>query len=151
QVGSPVSVAVDGTALSDSTPVTQANGKYCWRTVYSGDDFYLGSTDTNTTTECFTPSKQTATGTTSATPKSGDVAPGTSASDTATVSGIAGGPAPTGTVTFFLCGPSDVAGDSCPLGKGTQVSANTLAGGTASSDSTTATSALGEYCWRAEY
>jgi uncharacterized repeat protein (TIGR01451 family) len=151
QVGGAVQVGADGTAMSASTPVTQANGKYCWRTVYSGDDFYLGSNDTNSTTECFTPSKQTATITTAASPKTGSVAPGVSASDTATVSGIAGGPTPTGSVTFFLCGPSDVAGDSCPLGKGTQVSSNVLSGGSATSDSTTATSALGEYCWRAEY
>jgi uncharacterized repeat protein (TIGR01451 family) len=119
--------------------------------VYSGDDFYLGSTDTNSTTECFTPSKQTATITTSASPRTGAVARGTSASDTATVSGLAGGPTPTGSVTFFLCGPSDVAGDSCPPGKGTQVSSNTVSGGSATSGSSTDTNALGEYCWRAEY
>jgi uncharacterized repeat protein (TIGR01451 family) len=151
QVGGAVQVGADGTAMSGSTPVTQANGRYCWRTVYSGDDFYLGSNDTNSTTECFTPSKQPATITTSASPRTASVAPGASASDTATVSGIAGGPTPTGSVTFFLCGPSDVAGDSCPLGKGTQVSSNALSGGSATSDSTMATSALGEYCWRAEY
>ncbi len=151
QVGGDVSVLVDGTATSATATITQT-GKYCWRTVYSGDIFYLDSTDTNSTSECFTPSKQTATIETSASPHTANVVPGASVSDNATVSGIAGGPTPTGSVSFFLCGPAAVVGDSCPAGAGTQVgTAATLSGGQASSGSSANTTAIGEYCWRASY
>ncbi|MFN8638053.1 MAG: CARDB domain-containing protein [Dehalococcoidia bacterium] len=55
QVGAPVAI-VGGTATSASTAPadTQATGKYCWRTVYSGDALYAPVTHTNGTTECFT-------------------------------------------------------------------------------------------------
>jgi hypothetical protein len=98
---------------------------------------------------------------TNATPTGGSVVPGTSASDTATVTGssLVGGtaPRPTGTVDFFLCQPSQVTAAGCPTG-GTKVGATkTLVNGqgasdsTATSDSTTTTTAIGKYCWRAEY
>ncbi len=151
QVGGDVSVTADGTATSATATISQA-GKYCWRTVYSGDSFYVASTDTNASTECFTPSKQNATIETSASPHTGNVVPGASVSDNGTVSGIGGGPTPTGNVTFFLCGPSAVVADACPAGAGTQVgSAAQLSGGQAGSDSSTNTTAIGEYCWRATY
>jgi uncharacterized repeat protein (TIGR01451 family) len=152
QIGVDVAVQADGTATSAMATITQS-GKYCWRTVYSGDSFYLGSTDTNTSSECFNPTKQTATLSTTASPKGGNVVPGTSATDTATVGGIAGGPTPGGSVTFFICGPAAVVADSCPIGAGTQVgSAVTLDGnGQASSGAAPDTTAIGEYCWRASY
>ncbi len=45
-------------AQSESTDNTLAIGKYCWRAEYSGDSFYLPSSHTNATTECFTTVKQ---------------------------------------------------------------------------------------------
>ncbi|MCJ7492576.1 MAG: hypothetical protein MUP15_10590, partial [Dehalococcoidia bacterium] len=79
-----------------------------------------------------------------------NVVPGTSVTDTATVSGSAG--TPTGTVDFFLCQPSEVTGGGCEGTAGTKISATkTLASGQATSDATTNTTTLGKYCWRAEY
>src|SRR5262245_19837672 len=75
----------------------------------------------------------------------------TSVTDTATVTGGAGQPTPTGTVTFFQCQPHEVTAAGCPSG-GTQIgAAKTLSNGQATSDATTTTTAVGTYCWRAEY
>lgn len=83
---------------------------------------------------------------------SGSVAPGTAATDSVTASAVGGGPLPAGTVAFFLCAPSQVTALGCP-GGGTQIgTVKTLSGaGGATSDATTATTAMGTYCWRAEY
>ena len=84
-------------------------------------------------------------------PTSTTVSPGTSAADTVTVGSGGAGLAPTGSVTFFLCGPAQVTGAGCPSG-GAQVGpARALAAGAATSDPTSATSAAGKYCWRTEY
>src|SRR5262249_41798457 len=82
QIGGDVAVQADGTATSAMATITQS-GKYCWRTVYSGDSFYLGSTDTNTSSECFTPTKQTAALSTSAIPNGGHIVARTPPTDTA--------------------------------------------------------------------
>jgi uncharacterized repeat protein (TIGR01451 family) len=77
--------------------------------------------------------------------------PGDPVTDDATVTG--GTVIPTGSVTFFACGPSATAPD-CTTG-GTQVgSPITLSGGQATSGSFTpgtASAAAGTYCFRAEY
>jgi uncharacterized repeat protein (TIGR01451 family) len=79
------------------------------------------------------------------------ISPGDSVTDTATLSGAHG--AVTGTVAFFVCGPSATPPD-CTTG-GTQVGGNvTVAGGQALSDAFTPgidPSAAGTYCFRAEY
>jgi sugar lactone lactonase YvrE len=80
-----------------------------------------------------------------------DVVPGTLVTDTATVTGA--GPTPTGTVTFFLCDPATVSanGGDCRQG-GTQGPARPLdASGRAISGPRSSTTAVGKYCWRAEY
>ena len=80
-----------------------------------------------------------------------NLAPGSSVTDTATVSGS--GPTPTGSVTFFLCQPATVSGNggNCSSG-GSQVgAAKTLTAGQTTSDATTTTTAAGTYCWRAVY
>src|SRR5213078_1853700 len=69
-------------------------------------------------------------------PTGAGVVPGTSVTDTATVSGGQGQPTPTGTVDFFLCQPADVTANGCESG-GTKVGATkTLANGQATSDAT---------------
>src|SRR5262249_62241796 len=102
---------------------------------------------------CFAPSKRQPLVATTSSPPGGNVVPGSPASDSATVSGIGGGPTPAATVSFFLCAPARVTsnGGDCSSG-GTQVgSAVTLdANGQASSPSTTETATIGTYCWRAE-
>lgn len=84
------------------------------------------------------------------------VVPGTSVTDTATVTGssLTGGsaPTPTGTVDFYLCQPAQVTAAGCPTGAGTKIGATkTLVNGVATSDATSNTTAVGKYCWRAEY
>ena len=73
--------------------------------------------------------------------------------DVATVSPVGGHPSPTGTMTFFLCNPSQVTAGGCESG-GTQVgSAVTINAGSATSADASAslTGTVGKYCWRAEY
>jgi LPXTG-site transpeptidase (sortase) family protein len=84
-------------------------------------------------------------------PSGGGVSPGTAVSDSVTAGNGGAGPTPTGTVTFFLCAPSQLTGGACPSG-GTQVGmVKTLVAGAATSDSTSATTAFGGYCWRTQY
>ena len=99
-------VATSSAVTGVTTPNDLAIGQYCWRAVYSGDSLYNGSTHTgNVAGECFTTVKQPSTPTTASSPTGGNVVPGTSVTDTATITGGAGLPTPTGTVTFFLCQP----------------------------------------------
>jgi hypothetical protein len=148
QIGTPKTLA-GGVATSDSTTSTTAAGLYCWRAEYSGDGNYLPSAHTDATSECFTVSKLPSTTTTTSNPNGQDIVPGSSVSDTATVTGS--GPTPTGSVTFFLCQPAQLTGGSCPSGGNQVGSAKTLVNGSATSDSTNNTNTPGKYCWRAEY
>jgi hypothetical protein len=99
------SVALSGsagvaTATSPSfTP--QTTGIFCFVGLYSGDANYLSASDGSTTNECFT-----ATGgqDLTTTPSSTSLFAGNSVHDLATVTGD-GGVTPTGTVTFYVCGP----------------------------------------------
>jgi len=87
----------------------------------------------------------------SSTPTGGGVAGGTPATDTVTVGNGGAGPQPGGSITFFLCGPGQVTPSGCP-GGGAQVGAvKPIVAGAATSDPTSASSAAGTYCWRAEY
>jgi hypothetical protein len=88
----------------------------------------------------------------------GPVSPGTAVHDTATVTGNQAADTPSGTVTFFLCGP--IATGSCDgtTNTGTSIGTGTLSGSgaTASADSpdvNTSASPLtpGRYCFRATW
>src|SRR6266550_159749 len=73
--------------------------------------------------------------------------------DVATVSPVGNRPDPTGTISFFLCNPSQVTAGGCESG-GTQVGgAVTIANGSATSANASGslTGTVGKYCWRAEY
>jgi len=88
---------------------------------------------------------------TTSTPTGGNITPGITTTDTVTVAAVGGGPAPQGTVTFFLCAPAQVTGAGCPAG-GTQAGTpKPLVAGAAQSDPTANTATLGTYCWRAAY
>ena len=83
----------------------------------------------------------------------GTVAPGTIVTDTATVTGTSPTKTPTGSVTFYLCGP--IATGTCTTG-GTLVGSATLSGsgGTATATSSgvdTSGFAAGRYCFRATW
>jgi uncharacterized repeat protein (TIGR01451 family)/LPXTG-motif cell wall-anchored protein len=80
------------------------------------------------------------------------VAPGTPQHDVATVTGTAAHPAPTGSVAFFLCGPTGSAADCTTGGQaaGTPALVQHAANSTAQS-SDLAPEDPGWYCWRAEF
>jgi hypothetical protein len=150
QVGGAVPLS-NGQARSSTTTATLDVGTYCWRAEYGGDGNYAPRSHTNNGTECFTVVRQAAGLTTQSRPTGRGVPPGQPANDTANVTGQPGLPAPTGTVSFFLCAPGEVTAQGCPSG-GTQVGGPVgLSGSGATSDDTSATTALGTYCWRAEY
>ncbi|MEM2761097.1 MAG: Ig-like domain-containing protein [Nitrososphaerales archaeon] len=102
--------------------------------------------------------KLTPTVTTKSTP-TGLILAGTPVTDTAFVVGPEGEPAPTGTVIFFFCNPSEVTINGCESPAGTQVGTQISLVGSpptatshAVSGSTTPSNNLpGKYCWRAEY
>jgi uncharacterized repeat protein (TIGR01451 family) len=74
--------------------------------------------------------------------------------DTATISGVVGRPAPTGAMDFFLCNPSQTTSAGCPSGSGTQVGGDvSIVGGSATSAKASGSliSTAGTYCWRSEY
>src|SRR4030095_13014363 len=95
-------------------------------------------------------------------PTGGNVAPGTTVHDTATVTGVAGGPDPSGDVAFFICDPSEITAGGCEGTAGTKVGADKpLNGGGDTTDHTsTATSdgfvlphdatAIGPARWRGQ-
>jgi hypothetical protein len=134
-----------GTATSPTytPPVT---GTYCFLGVYSGDGNYTGSSDASTTRECFIVGSIPVPITTS--PTNGTIVLGSTNADTATVPGLAGGPTPTGTVTFYVCGPFTTA-TACTTA-GTNLGTVALVAGTATSPTYTPPS-TGTYCFLGIY
>jgi hypothetical protein len=91
-----------GVTISPGTP-----GWYCFLDEYQGDAHYKPVSDDATASECLdvtgsTTGPTTPTLTSALSPSS--IAPGSSATDFATVTGGAAHGAPTGTVTFSICG-----------------------------------------------
>ncbi|HET7421899.1 MAG TPA: sortase [Candidatus Dormibacteraeota bacterium] len=88
--------------------------------------------------------------TTSNSAPGGTVLRGASVTDAVTVANGGAGFTPTGSITFFLCTPAQVAGSGCA--GGAQVgSVKALVAGAATSDATAATNTAGKYCWRTAY
>src|SRR5205823_1047547 len=99
-------------------------GTYRWRAAYSGDANYTAVTSAcNAANESSVVGKGAPTITTSAT---GFATFGQPVSDTATVTGVSGGPAPTGTVTFTAFGPNNA---TCAGAAAFTSPARSLAGG----------------------
>jgi hypothetical protein len=154
----------DVNAGTQSAPAL-APGRYCFRAEWPGDGNYPaalsefgGSGGTN---ECF--SVQTIMTTTTTTPSTGSGGTttfGSSVTDHAIVQAVVGGDGtPTGTVTFFVCNPSQTSGGACPTGNGTQVGSpvttTAIAGSnppasSADSDAVTANQ-TGTWCFRGVY
>ncbi len=148
-----VAVSGSGDTATTTGPAFKPSvtGAYCFLGVYSGDNNYAGASDSSTTRECFTVTVATPTVTTS--PTSGTVTLGGSDSDGATVTGPGTvGVTPTGTVTFYVCGPFKTA-TACTT-TGTKLGAVTVSG---SGDTVTATSpsytpkSTGIYCFLGVY
>ncbi len=110
------------TSASRLTP-----GRYCFRAEWPGDSNYPGALSefggTNGTNECFT--VKTITTTTTTTPSAGSGGTttfGSTVTDHAVVQADQSGDGtPTGTVTFFVCDPSQTSGGACPDPHGSQV------------------------------
>jgi hypothetical protein len=146
---------------TSASPLTP--GRYCFRAEWPGDTNYPAALTefggANGTNECFT-IQQIAT-TTTTTPKSSasPITFGSQVTDHAIVQAVTSGDGtPTGTVTFFICNPSQVSGGNCATG-GTQVGSpvNTAAvsgsdppASFADSDPVTANQ-TGKWCFRAVY
>ncbi len=149
-----------GTATSASfTP--NAAGTWCFSAVYSGDSNYNGSSDNTGSSnadanECVTVAKGPSTTKTTASPSSLTLSPTGTVTDSVTVSSTSSppGPTPSGTVTFYICGPgaTTCANTSGNLLTGTTSFPNpaTLSGGTATSASFTP-NAAGTWCFSAVY
>jgi len=138
-----------GTATATSPPSTpMASGTYCFLGIYSGDGNYLGGSDGSTTRECFS---VTGEGGFTTSPADSSISLGGSDTDSATVTGVLG-VTPTGTVTFYVCGP--LTSPTACTTSGTKLGTVTLAGsaGTATATSPSYTPpATGTYCFLGIY
>ena len=100
------------TATAGATLDPGAPGWYCFLDQYSGDGNYNAVSDNNTATECVDvtgSSSHPTTPTLTSVLSSSSVPFGSSAVDTATVTGSAADGSPTGTLTFAACGPTATA------------------------------------------
>ncbi len=102
---SPQSVAGDSSTFGPSSSITPGSvGTYCFNAAYSRTPGgYYASVSQQTDTECFTVTAANPTSFTTTINAPGDTSVGTSWTDSATVTGISTGGAPTGSVTFTWC------------------------------------------------
>lgn len=97
------------------------------------------------------PSCKTPATTSNSSPSGAGVPAGSTATDTVNVTNGGAGLPPAGTMTFFLCDPSQVAAGGCVSG-GTQIGASkTIVGGAATSDPSAPLQFNGRYCWRTAF
>jgi hypothetical protein len=154
-----------GTASADSPNVNAPGselgaGIYCFEAAWPGDNNYPTKLDvTSATNECFTVSQIRTTTVTTPSVGPNGILVGSSVSDNAIITALQGGGGPiTGTVTFYLCSPSQTVGGACPDGSGTLVSSTTSLtdrgttppSASANSDPVTV-NLTGTWCWRAVY
>jgi hypothetical protein len=157
QLGSPVTLGTGSANTNMANSVAFDNtaaGTWCFASVYSGDSNYSGSTD-STSDECYTVSKDTSS--TLSSPLQATINQAQPDTDQSTVTGGASGPAPTGTVTFFECGPTQ-APTACSSGSqvGSPVNltasgANTATANSAPFTPTASPTSIGYWCFRAVY
>jgi hypothetical protein len=143
-----------------SDPFTPEHpGTYCFSAVYipAPGSQYPGSSDNDTSRECFVVNKLLPGINT--TPSSTSLTLGQQVSDRAVLTGSAAGGHPTGTIDFYICSPSQLTPantGTCPSG-GTLVSNDVTVMQIGSTNSSEADSALfeptttGRWCWRGEY
>ena len=149
-----------GTATTSSSFAPTTTGTYYWQASYPGDRASGGlnlPSQSGCTDEPITVSPIPTTTVTN--PSSTTVTFGASVTDRALVTAASsGGGTPTGTVTFFVCDPTQTTSGACPTG-GTQVGSpvTTAAVANSSPPASTADSAsvpankTGTWCFRAVY
>ncbi|TAN34559.1 hypothetical protein EPN29_02735 [bacterium] len=141
-------------------------GRYCFRATWPGDTNYPAPLTefggTNGTNECFTViAIPTTTKTTPSAGSGGTTTFGSSVTDHAVVQATqTGDGTPTGTVTFFICNPTQTSGGACPSPNGAQVGSGPVTLSAVLNSSPPASSAdsvaitanmTGTWCFRAEY
>ncbi len=140
------------TATENITPTTA--GWYCFLDDYNGDTHYKPVSDNATATECLdatgTTNPTTPTLRTSVSPQS--IPFGSTAVDTATVTGNATYGSPTGTLTFAACGPTagPVACTSPTIGPAT-AGLSATSGNSSTASVTIGPGAPGWYCFLDRY
>jgi hypothetical protein len=151
EVGSAIDLTTGagGAAATSASFTPTGAGEWCVAAYYSGDANYAASSDTE---EC---ADVAAAGTTTATaPTRATITLGAADGDTATVTGNAAGGSPTGTVTFYQCGPT-VTPEPCtstPDPVGGPIGLVAGAGDTATATSASFTpDAGGFWCFAASY
>ncbi len=161
----PQTVAVNGNGTYGPVSFTpDAVGTYHWAASYTGDSPNTNGTSHNTgCTDAGEDVTVTHIGTTTVTTPSagsgGTTTFGSSVIDHAVVQATqTGDGTPTGTVTFFICDPTQTSGGACPSPNGTQVgspvSTSAIAGSppAAAGDSNAVTvNKTGTWCFRAVY
>jgi hypothetical protein len=106
-------------ATVTATFTAPTNGRYCFYNSYAGDSHY-GSIADASDNLCFTPAS--AIPAVTAAPALPEIQLLGSDTDTATVTGQAGA-LPSGTITFYVCGPSSSPSSPCTPHDGTEVGA----------------------------
>ncbi len=160
QLGSTVTLSTGEVNTNSATSAdftNDATGTWCFAAVYSGDGNYGGSSD-QTSHECYTVAQ--ASTTTISAPLNTTITEGQSNIDQATVYGNdadSSPPPPTGTVTFYQCGPTTTP-TACTGGTqvGHPVNLTTSGSNTAAANSSAFTpaaspTAIGYWCFRAAY
>jgi hypothetical protein len=159
-----------GTASATSPDVNTsasplAPGRYCFRATWPGDTNYPATLTefggANGTNECFTIQPiPTNTVTTPSTGSGGTTTFGSPVTDHAVVTATqTGGGTPTGTITFFICDPTQVSGGACPTPNGTQVGdpvpatavPNSSPPASAADSNAITANKTGTWCFRAVY
>ena len=154
QVGNAVNLSpgANNTATGTSASFTpNATGYWCFAGYYSGDSNYSTSSDTSTD-ECF--DVTAAASATATTPSNSSITVGSGNTDGVTVTGNAAGGSPTGSVTFYECGPT-LTPTACtsqanPVGSAVGVTAGPNNTATATSASFTP-DATGYWCFAGYY
>jgi hypothetical protein len=140
-------------------------GRYCFRAEWPGDTNYPGALSefggATGTNECFTVQVlSTTTKTTPSVGSGGSTTFGSKVTDSAIITAAQSGDGtPTGTVTFFVCNPTQTSGDACPDPNGTKVGSavtTTAVSGSDPPQSTAMSSEItadmaGTWCFRAVY
>ena len=153
-VGGAVGVSADGPGVSTATSVTftpTSIGYWCFAGYYSGDNNYNPSSDA-TTGECFDVTAATTSLVTA--PVNNGLILGQRTADQGTVIGNATGGSPTGTLSFYECGPTSAA-QSCTSKANPVGGAVNLTPGSGNTATATSTpfrpTAVGYWCFGGYY
>jgi hypothetical protein len=150
-LGSPVTLTPGAGKTATATSTTfmpSSPGYWCFTGSYSGDSDYVASSE-NGTDECVSVEPSITT-----TPARATVALGNSDTDGATVFGTPTGGTPTGTVSFYVCGPTTTptacTSQADPVGAAVTLTAGAGDTATAASPAFVPT-AVGDWCFAGVY